>query len=64
MIELTEGDQCTSCFYNRPMKAWGEVFDACWYTHDNKGKQLYGGNGCSGYDSKEKQLEIEIEVSA
>jgi hypothetical protein len=51
---------CANCFYNRSMRAWGETFDACWYTHDNRGKELHTSKEveCSGFDEKEKQLEI------
>lgn len=53
---------CNDCYYNRPMTAWGETFEACWYTHDNKGGQLYTSVQveCSGYDLKEKQIELEL----
>ena len=34
-------DKCTDCIYNRPMKAFGEVVEACHYTLET-GKELYG----------------------
>lgn len=32
---------CDGCKYNRPINAWGDVVDACWYRHDT-GKELVG----------------------
>ncbi|MNN39605.1 hypothetical protein D3C81_1536520 [compost metagenome] len=43
-------DQCAGCKYNRPLNAWDNNVMACWYTRDNPGVELYGGDRCSGYD--------------
>lgn len=51
--------QCETCFYNKPMTAWGETFMACYYRKET-GKELYGDGGkCSGYAvNKPKQLSL------
>lgn len=51
--------QCETCFYNKPMTAWGETFMACYYRKE-AGKELYGDGGkCSGYAvNKPKQLSL------
>ena len=52
---------CEGCHYNRPMTAWGETFQACFYKMDNHRKELHGvGDDCSGYEVVEKQLEIDF----
>lgn len=60
-MTMNREEQCKTCFFNRPVWAWGEwIPNACW--HGETGKDLYTINGdeCSGYEDKEKQQEMEI----
>lgn len=46
--------ECQKCFFNRPMRAWGETFDACFYRLET-GKELHGADSeCSGFEENEK----------
>ena len=51
--------ECVGCYYNRPMMAWGERVQACFHGVD-VGGDLYGDDGCSGYEETNKQLEIDF----
>ena len=54
---------CEGCFYNRPMRAWGEVIEACHYGLET-GKELFGKASdetyCSGFEPAEKQMELSL----
>ena len=53
-------DGCEGCYYNRPMTAWGETFQACFYKVEQQ-TELYGDNDkCSGYEEQERQLELDL----
>jgi len=58
---LGDNDKCAGCWFNRPMTAWGEMFDACFYGLET-GKELHGKTDdeayCSGYEPKETQLTL------
>lgn len=43
-------DECAGCRYNRPLNAWGDQIEACWYSRDNPETELYDGDHCSRYD--------------
>jgi hypothetical protein len=61
MDEYEEWMPCDNCFFNRPMKAWGETFQACYHGLET-GKEIFRTvqTPCSGYEQKEKQLELNI----
>lgn len=61
MDDFTDNMPCDKCFYNRLMKAWGQTFEACYYSLDT-GNEIYGSPEvpCSGFEEKEKQLQLNL----
>jgi hypothetical protein len=55
-------DECKGCYFNRPMKAWGETFQACFYTLEMERdiRTSSADDRCGGYEEVDKQIEMKL----